>query len=149
MHVIDSAYTWLIYNLNTKHCYSQIRYEQQYVHMHIRIVTFLFVNPPLVPSLFHSISLIQPVPLFTYLEILFFCSWCEYPSTLVPGWLSTVLPLLLNPPLRLPTDQVTYLHRWHQQHQPSRLIQSLWSLHNVFRHGPRKSIYEYAEHCYL
>jgi hypothetical protein len=48
-HVIDSPCTWFIYNLNTKHCYSQITYERQYVHMHIRIVMFLLVNPPLVP----------------------------------------------------------------------------------------------------
>jgi hypothetical protein len=51
----------------------------------------------------------------------FFCSWWEYPSTLVPGLLSTALPLLLHPPQGNPTDQVTYLHRRHQQHQPSRL----------------------------
>jgi hypothetical protein len=32
--------------------------------MHIRIVAFLFVNPPLVPPLLYSIPLTQPVPLF-------------------------------------------------------------------------------------
>jgi hypothetical protein len=32
----------------------------------------------------------------------FFYSWCEYPSTLVPGLLSTVLPLLLHPPQGTP-----------------------------------------------
>ncbi len=39
-------------------------YERHYVHMHIRIVAFLFVNPPLVPPLLYSIPLTQPVPLF-------------------------------------------------------------------------------------
>ncbi len=32
----------------------------------------------------------------------FSCSWCEYPSTLVPSLLSTVLPLLLHPPQGTP-----------------------------------------------
>jgi hypothetical protein len=35
----------IIYNLNTKHCYSQITYEQHYVHMQIHVVTFPFGQP--------------------------------------------------------------------------------------------------------
>jgi hypothetical protein len=63
--------------------------------------------------------------LFTYLEILLLLFVMrKNPSTLVPGLLSTVLPLLLHPP-RHPTDQVTYLHRRHQQHQSSRLTHLL------------------------
>ncbi len=52
----------------------------------------------------------------------FFCSWCEYTSTLVPGLLSTVLPLLLRPPQG--TQQIKlhiYVHRRHQQHQHHKL----------------------------
>jgi hypothetical protein len=60
---------------------------------------------------------------------LFLCSQCEYPPTLVPGRLSTVLLLLLNPPRRHPRDQVTYLHRRHQQQQPIRLIHYFLSFH--------------------
>jgi hypothetical protein len=39
----------------------------------------------------------QPLFLLTW-RTSFSCSWCEYPSTLVPGLLSTVHPLLLHPP---------------------------------------------------
>jgi hypothetical protein len=41
-------------------------------------------------------------PFSTYLEYPFWWSWCEYPSTLVPGWWSTAHPLLLNPSWRHP-----------------------------------------------
>jgi hypothetical protein len=65
----------------------------------------------------------------------FSCSWCEYPSTLVPGLLPTVLPLLLHPPRHTPQIKLQYLHRRHQQHQLSCLIQVLL---NIFiDHGER------------
>ncbi len=67
--------------------------------IHITVTIFLSTHP-LFPSLLY------PAPycitnLSLYLHTwrsCFFCSWCEYPSTLVPGLLSTVLPLLLPPP---------------------------------------------------
>ncbi len=46
-------------------------------------------------------------PLFTYLENQLFCSWCEYPSTLVPGLLTTAPPFASSLTLSHPADQVT------------------------------------------
>ncbi len=64
-----------------------------------------------------------PCPLlpfyFTYLENQLSCSWCEYPSTLVPGLLTTAHPLLVLPPFHNPQIKSQYLHRQHQQYQPS------------------------------
>ncbi len=62
------------------------------------------VNPPpcFLLSL-HSVPFYMTLPLFLLTwKTSFFCSWCEYPSTLVPGLLSTVLPLLLHPPQDTP-----------------------------------------------
>jgi hypothetical protein len=58
----------------------------------------LYQPTPLLPLLAPACSfcMIQPLFLLTWRS----CSllvWCEYPSTLVPGLLSTVLPLLLHP----------------------------------------------------
>ncbi len=67
----------------------------------------------------------QPNPLpfvilyFTYFENQLFCSWHEYPSTLVPSWLTTAHPLLLLPPFHTLQIKLQYLHRRHQQYQPS------------------------------
>ncbi len=92
--------------------------------MQLRIVTFLFLSTHLLsPFCFLQFPLHSPSTCLLTWRSLFLCSWCEYPSTLVPGWLSTVLPLLPNPPQRHPTDQATYLHRWNHQHQLSHLIQ--------------------------
>jgi hypothetical protein len=62
-------------------------------------------QPTLAPILwlFHSPMPELTIP-FTYLEIPLLMIMCEYPSTLVPGQLSTVPPLLLNPPRRHPID---------------------------------------------
>jgi hypothetical protein len=46
-------------------------------------------------------------PLFIYLENQLLLSWCEYPSTLVPGRLTTAPPFASSPTLSHPTDQVT------------------------------------------
>ncbi len=67
------------------------------------IQQFFSQPAPLLPIL----ALICPLlyvltPLFTYLENQLLCLWCKYPSTLVPGLLSTVLPLLLHPPQGTP-----------------------------------------------
>ncbi len=57
------------------------------------------------------LNLTQPrapcYPLFTYLENQLLCLWCEYPSTLVPGLLTTAPPFASSPTLSHPTDQVT------------------------------------------
>ncbi len=103
----------------------QVRYNRHYVHMQIHIVVFLFASYLLFPFCLIKFPLHNLSPCLLTWRSLFFCSRCEYPSTLVPGQLSTVLPLLLSPPRRHPADQVTYLHRQHQQHQPSRLIQEI------------------------
>ncbi len=64
----------------------------------------------------------QPFP-FIDLEVLFLVLVVWISIHPRPWLASTVLPLLLNPPRRHPTDQITYLHRRHQQHQPVCLIQ--------------------------
>jgi hypothetical protein len=83
---------WFIFNLNTESHYLQITYYGIYTSGDI------CSNPP--PCFLLSFSL-------TYLENQLFCSWCEYPSTLVPGLLTTAHPLLVLPPFHTPTDQVT------------------------------------------
>ncbi len=84
-----------------------------HMHIHLQWCFFWLTRPwPLSLAYPAPLHMYQPSPLLTW-RSLFLCSWCEYPFTLIPGLLSTVLPLLLNPPRRHPTDQVTYLHRWH------------------------------------
>ncbi len=76
-------------------------------HTHARYMyttTMILYQPtPLLPVLASPCPfyMIQPPFLLTWRSC-FFCSWCEYPSTLVPGLLSTVLPLLLHPPKGTP-----------------------------------------------
>ncbi len=65
-------------------------------------------------------------PLFSNLENQLFLLVVEYQSTLVHGLLTTVHPLLLHPPRHTPQIKLQYLHRQHQQHQPSRLIQYVY-----------------------
>ncbi len=77
--------TWT-QNLIIYRSYSSLRY------LHIRQCLIL-------PNPFY--------PLFTYLENQLLCSWCEYPSTLVPGQLTTAPPFASSPTLSHPTDQVT------------------------------------------
>jgi hypothetical protein len=49
------------------------------------------------------LALTQPLapyyPLFTYLENQLLCLWCKYPSTLVPGLLTTTPPFASSPTL--------------------------------------------------
>jgi hypothetical protein len=60
---------------------------------------WLMLTQPLASycPLFLFVTLISATRFFTYLENQLSCSWCEYPSTLVPGLLSTAHPLLLLP----------------------------------------------------
>ncbi len=98
MHVSVSSYTSFIFNLNTKQCYPQITHNDKHLHRYMYTHDDSSSTHPLLPG-FTSVcpfSYIQPFFLLTWRSC-FFCSWCEYPSTLVPGLLSTVLPLLLHP----------------------------------------------------
>ncbi len=98
MYVSGSSYTRFIFNLNTKQFYSQITHNDSFMHRYMYITTMVPYQPtPLLPILASAcpFSMIQPLFLLTWRSC-FFCSWCEYPSSLVPGLLSTVLPLLLH-----------------------------------------------------
>jgi hypothetical protein len=65
----------------------------------------------------------QPL-FFTYLELLLLLSVVRIPIHSCTWFAINCSPLAASPAPRHPTNQVTYLHRRHQQHQPSRLIQS-------------------------
>ncbi len=82
-------------------------------------------------------------------------SWLEYPSTLVPGLLSTGQPLLLLPPRHTPQIKLQYVHRRQQQHHPSRLIhycRTHWNIqinsHNfIYRtHWDILTTFKFQEH---
>ncbi len=71
-----------------------------------------------------------PIPLytcqpffFTYLENQLLLHVVRIPIHSCTWFAINCSPLAASPTQRHPTDQVTYLHRRHQQHQPSRLIQ--------------------------
>jgi hypothetical protein len=87
------------------------------------IQQFLANPPPCFPLSLHSAPcyMTQPLFLLTWRTSLL-CLWCEYPSTLVHGLLSTVLTLLLHPPqgtpqikLHLYIDDINNVSRpiWH------------------------------------
>ncbi len=102
--VACSSCAQFIFNLNTESHYLQIAYYSSYM------LDDICSNPTPCPLL----------PFYlTYLENQLSCSWCEYPSALVPGLLTTAHPLLLLPPFRTPQIKLQYLHRRHQQYQPS------------------------------
>ncbi len=62
----------------------------------------LYVNPhPLLPLTPYPFYTCKTQSLLTW-RTSFSCSWSEYPSTLVPGLLSTAHPLLLHPPQGIP-----------------------------------------------
>ncbi len=87
--------------------------------MQMCMVTFIFCQPiPLLHSIFLSYLLRDPSSFARGANI--------HP---LPSLVSYQLfsPFCLTHPEGTPTDQVTYLHRRHQQHQPSRLIQELAS----------------------
>ncbi len=91
-------------------------------HIYVQICrhTTILVNPSPCFSPSH-----HPIPFYTSQSLYlltwrtsFSCSWCKYPSTLVPGLLSTVLPLLLHPPqgtpqikLRVHIDNINNISR--------------------------------------
>ncbi len=126
MLVSGSSYTWFIFNLNTKQGYPQITYED--IHSHRYMYThddFLSIHP-LLPDLTSICPfLCNTTPLFTYLEILLLLFVVQLPIHFCPWFAINCSPLAASPTPRYPTDQVTYLHRQHQQHQPSRLTHGL------------------------
>ncbi len=63
---------------------------------------------------------------FTYLEILLLLFVVRIPIHSCPWFAINCPPLAVSPFPMHPTDQVTYLHRRNQQHQPSHLIQFLF-----------------------
>ncbi len=81
--------------VNTRrHIYAQIYSIQWFFNQPIPLLPVLALTcPPLYMTF--------PLFLLTW-RISFFCLRCEYPSTLVPGLLSTVLTLLLHPPQGTP-----------------------------------------------
>ncbi len=82
------------------------------------------LTPPIAAHPLSSHSLLYlPIPLFTYLENQLFLLVVQIPIHSCPWFAIDCSPLAAPPTPRHPTDQVTYLHRQHQQHQPSRLIQ--------------------------
>jgi hypothetical protein len=115
----------LFANNMLRHIYTAIAHFNPAPCFHCPISS-LFANPPCVAHF------------FIYLENQLSWSWREYPSTHVPGLLSTVYPLLLHPTRHTLQIKLQYLHRRHQQHQPSHLIQldqnfSAMQLEHVFR----------------
>jgi hypothetical protein len=77
------------FNLNAKQCYSQITYNDTHLHRSIYAhMTILYQFSPCFSVLlqFSPFHTAQPLFLLTWRSC-FFCLWCEYPSTLVPGLL--------------------------------------------------------------
>ncbi len=85
------------------------------------------VNPFPCFRLYFILPLLHnPTLLFTYLEILLLLLVVRMPIYSHPRLAINCSPLAASPTPRHPIDQVTYLHRRHQQHQPSRLTHVEW-----------------------
>ncbi len=96
------SHTWFIYNLNT----TFIRYELTCAMIHTRTAFHEYRSAiqsfPLLP-------LLPATPVYKLHFLLtckshFWWSWCECPSTLVPGWWSTAHPSV--PTLPLPSQRL-------------------------------------------
>ncbi len=75
---------------------------------------------PLLPVLAFILPLsCDSTLLFTYLDILLLLLVVHIPIHSCPWFAINYSPLAASPTPRHPIDQVTYLHRRHQQHQPS------------------------------
>ncbi len=79
-----------------------------------------------IPALFPLFR--DPTLLFTYLEILLLLLVVRIPIHSCPWFAINCSPLAALPTPRHPIDQVTYLQRQHQQHQPSHLtqVEKIW-----------------------
>ncbi len=119
-HVSGSSYTWFIFNLNTKQCYSQITYTTYTCTDVCTQQRWFLVNPS--PCFILPLSH-DPTLLFTYLEILLLLIVVRIPIHSCPWFAINFSPLAASPTPMHPIDQVTYLHRRHQKHQASRLTQ--------------------------
>ncbi len=121
---IRSSYAWFIFNLNTKQCYSQMTHGGTHMHRYTSTQQFFSHPPPCFPLLPQFCSLLYGLtPLFTYLENQLLLLVMRISIHTCPWFAINCSPLAASPTPRHPTDQVTYLHRWHQQRQPFRLTQ--------------------------
>ncbi len=85
---------------------------------------FSLSTSPCLHLCFILLPLVWPNPsFFINLEILLLLLVVRMPIHSCPWLAINCSPLATSPTQRHPTDQVTYLHRRHQQHQPTRLIQ--------------------------
>jgi hypothetical protein len=82
-----------------------------------RLTTPFASRSPLPDSLLHL-----PIPLFTYLENQLLLLVVRIPIHSCLWFAINCFPLVASSIPRHHTDQVTYSHRRHQQHQPSCLI---------------------------
>ncbi len=99
MYVSRFSHTCFIYNLNT----ISIRCEHTCTVMYMPTALSLkslywLIPPPCFPLCPLSALCISEPPLLLTWRSLFWWSWCECPSTLVPGWWWTAHPLILNSP---------------------------------------------------
>ncbi len=130
---IGSSYAWFIFNLNTKQCYSQITHDSKHMHRYISIQQFFSQSSPLLPAL----ALILPPfiwlnPSFYLLGEPVLLLVMRIPIHSCPWFAINCSPLATSPTPRHPTDQVTHLHRRHQQRQPFRLTQEFLNK-NVYK----------------
>ncbi len=88
---------------------------QRHIYTGCKIVQLWWWPLPLLPAVLFPFAFANPSFYLHTWRTSFSCLWCEYPSTLVPDLLSTVLPLLFHPPQGTP--EIKLLHRRHQQHR--------------------------------
>jgi hypothetical protein len=92
-----------------------------YIYTRMHIYNGSFNHPtPLLPVLALTCPLLFDLtPLFTYLENQLLLLVVQIPIHSCPWFAINCSPLAASPTPRHPTDQVTYLHRRHQQHRLS------------------------------
>jgi hypothetical protein len=124
MHVSSSSYAWFIFNQNTKIMLFADK-MQRYIYIKCTSMQQFQVNPSLcfplpiipIPFIFANPSF------FTYLENQLLLLVVRIPIHSCPWFAINCSPLAASSTPRHHTDQVSYLHRRHQQHQLSHLIQ--------------------------
>jgi hypothetical protein len=110
----------LFFNLNTK----QITRDDTHMHRYISIQQFFGQLSPLLLNLCSNSPLLRDsTPLFTYLENQVLLFMVRIPILSCPWFAINCSPLAASPTPRHLTYQITYLHRRHQQRQPSCLTQ--------------------------
>ncbi len=132
------------FNLNTKQCYLQITHNNIYSCRYMYKHDDSLPTHPLLPGLISTFPFQYSLtPIFTYLEILLLLLVVRIPIHSSPWIAINCSPLAVSPIPRHPTYQVTYLHRRHQQYQPSRLTHypfvSLGGLASLSKCGTRST----------